>query len=58
MSFFKKSTAWFKGQNIGKLEKRGLHDHVDAAAKADGFGDFDRIHIVEFEFLPGNGPLY
>src|SRR5262249_43183496 len=41
----------FAGQHAADGEETGLHDGVDAAAHARGFGDFVTIDDVEFQLF-------
>ncbi|KAF5044330.1 hypothetical protein DSECCO2_492900 [anaerobic digester metagenome] len=47
-----------EGHNVGQLEEGGLHDHVDAIAKAHFRRDLDRVDVVELEVLLGDGAAH
>ena len=49
--FFQQIDRFFDGQDIGELEKAGLHNHVDPAAKSDVLCYFYRIDSQKLEFL-------
>ena len=40
--------------DIGQLKERGLHDHVDAPAQADGLGNLYRVNDIEVYMLLRN----
>ena len=45
-------------KDIRDLEKRRLHDHVDAPAEADFLRDPPRVDRVEFDFARGEGAFH
>ena len=46
------------GNDVRKLEERGLHDHVEAAAEAEALGDIHSVDRVELDFVLGDIALH
>ena len=46
------------GYNLGELEERGHHDHIDSSAQTDIRSNLNSVNIIEAKLLAGYGVLH